>query len=399
MIISATGLALPRLAEELGLTSVQQGSLVSIQFIGFTIAALIGGTLADRFGKLKILRAAFLGLGIATFVFGAAFEFWMTVVGVFFIGAFGGAAQNAITALTTSYDSRRVEANNVFVQIFFTVGAILTPLLLLFFMIQLNRWRYAYYFVATLSIIMVFITTRYKNEDQKRASSIKEAFSQYKKVFKNPTYLIAPIALFLYVAAEIGVWGFAPMFFENQGYGKISGILSSVLIWVSMFAGRALAVRLLKKFNMSKIMFVFGILAIASLSLVIFSNRSTAILWIGVAGFACAPFYPMLVAWMTKLTGEKSSTMLALIMAMGAFGAVAMGWVIGLIVDSFGSRYITIAPAGSFVLLVILIFIFRNKKAENIGVTPSTIRLSVGIEDVDDLIYDIDQALEKSSKN
>lgn len=30
------------------------------------------------------------------------------------------------------------------------------------------------------------------------------------------------------------------------------------------------------------------------------------------------------------------------------------------------------------------------------GVTPNTIRLSVGIEDVDDLIYDIDQALEKS---
>ena len=30
------------------------------------------------------------------------------------------------------------------------------------------------------------------------------------------------------------------------------------------------------------------------------------------------------------------------------------------------------------------------------GVTPNTIRLSIGIEDVDDLIYDIDQALEKS---
>ncbi|MHB8062409.1 MAG: O-acetylhomoserine aminocarboxypropyltransferase/cysteine synthase family protein [Ruminiclostridium sp.] len=30
------------------------------------------------------------------------------------------------------------------------------------------------------------------------------------------------------------------------------------------------------------------------------------------------------------------------------------------------------------------------------GVTPSTVRLSIGIEDVDDLIYDIDQALEKS---
>jgi O-acetylhomoserine (thiol)-lyase len=31
------------------------------------------------------------------------------------------------------------------------------------------------------------------------------------------------------------------------------------------------------------------------------------------------------------------------------------------------------------------------------GVTPDMIRLSVGLEDVDDLIWDIDQALERSA--
>jgi len=364
MILSATGLALPRLAEELGLTSIQQGSLVSIQFIGFAIAILIGGTFSDRFGTLKILAIAFLGLAVSTFMFGASFEFWMTIVGVFFIGAFGSVVENGITALTTSYDSKRVEENNVFTQVFFTVGAIITPLLVLFFMMKFNRWRYAYYVVAALCIIIAFITTKYRNEEQKKAGSMKEAFLQYKRVFKKPTYLIAPIALFLYVGAEIGLWGFAPMFFEKQGYGKISGILSSVLIWICMFVGRALAVQLLKKFSMCKIMLAFGILGIVSLSLVMFSNYSTAVLWISLSGFACAPFYPMIIAWMTNITGEKSSSILAFTMAMGGLGPVAMGWIIGLIVDSFGSRYITLAPACSFVLLVILIFIFRNKKVE-----------------------------------
>jgi O-acetylhomoserine (thiol)-lyase len=32
------------------------------------------------------------------------------------------------------------------------------------------------------------------------------------------------------------------------------------------------------------------------------------------------------------------------------------------------------------------------------GVNPGTIRLSIGIEDADDLIYDLDQALEKSQE-
>ncbi len=37
-----------------------------------------------------------------------------------------------------------------------------------------------------------------------------------------------------------------------------------------------------------------------------------------------------------------------------------------------------------------------EKELLDSGITPNTIRLSIGIEDVDDLIYDIDQALEKS---
>ncbi|HEY5584617.1 MAG TPA: O-acetylhomoserine aminocarboxypropyltransferase/cysteine synthase family protein [Ruminiclostridium sp.] len=37
-----------------------------------------------------------------------------------------------------------------------------------------------------------------------------------------------------------------------------------------------------------------------------------------------------------------------------------------------------------------------EKELLDSGVTPNTVRLSIGIEDVDDLIYDIDQALEKS---
>ena len=364
MILSATGLALPRLQEELGLTSVQQGSLISIQFFGFAIAILLGGTLADRFGNLKILRLAFLGLGVATFIFGAASTYWMTLAGVLFIGAFGSIVQNGITSAAASYDSKNGISNLPFIQTFFTVGAIITPLLLLFFMLQLNKWRYAYYIVAGMCVVMAFITLRYRDEDQKKASSMKEAFLQYKKVFKEPTYLIAPFALFLYVGAEIGVWGFAPMFFESQGYGKTSGILSSVLIWVSMFIGRTISVRLLKRFDMCKIMLVYGVLALVSLILVMFSNQSTAILWIGISGFAYAPFYALLVSWMTKLTGEKSSTILAFTMAMGGLGPVLFGWLTGIIVANYGSRYTTLAPACAFVLLLIIIFVFRNKKKE-----------------------------------
>lgn len=363
MILSSTGLALPRLKEEIGLTSVQQGGLVSIQYFGFTVAVLLGGTLLDKFGKLKILSLSFVILGFAAFLFGAASQYWMTVLGVLLIGGFGSIIQNAIISLGTSYDKHNAEKNNAFINMFFTVGAVLTPVLLLILMLLFNKWRFAYYVVGGLCLLAALITSGYRDEKTGSELSLKDNFSIYVKALKTPAYLIAPFALLLYLGAEIGIWSFAPVFFENQGYGKISGILASILIWLSMFAGRSLSVRLLKKYNMSRILITHGILAVIALTCVIFSGQTASIIWIGISGFACAPFYPLLVTWMTQITGEKSSSALALAMAIGSMGAVLAGWISGMVVDTWGARYITAIPALSVALVVVLLAVFKNKKA------------------------------------
>lgn len=365
MILSATGLALPRLAEELKLTSLQQGSLVSVQFLGFTPGVLLGGTLSDSFGRLKVLRFAMAGLGMATFIFSISVYYAITVLGIFLIGFFGSICQNAIVSLATAYDSKKADENNALIQVFFTVGAVITPLMLMLFMMRLNLWRVAYYIIAVLCIGMALFSLKYRDRAHTEGTSLKEAFRQYKSAFVKPIYLVSPIALFLYVGAETGLWGFAPTFFESRGYGKISGIIASVLIWVTMLLGRLLSVRLLKKIDMVKILLAHGVFAVVSLTMVIFSSHTTAIIWIALSGFACAPFYPFLTIWMTRLTGEKNSTMLAFNMAAGALGPVVMGLFTGMIVEDYGSRYITSVPSFALVLAVVILFIFRNRKAES----------------------------------
>lgn len=365
MILTSTGLALPRLKEEIGLTSVQQGSLVSIQYFGFTVAVLVGGTLIDKVGKLRIMSLSFGILGLSAFLFGAASQYWMTVLGVLLIGAFGSIAQNGIITLATNYDNKSAEKNNAFIQLFFTVGAVLTPLLLLVSMLQFNNWRLAYYMVGLFCILLAGITLSYREEKAPAAIALKDKFALYVKALKTPSYLIAPIALLLYVGTEIGIWGFAPVFFENQGYGTFSGILTSILIWLSMFVGRTISVRLLRKYNIIHILIAHGILAVIALTCVIFSGQTASIVWISIFGFACAPFYPLLIAWMTRITGEKSSSALALTMAFGSMGAMLMGWLSGMVVDTWGARYITAVPAFSLIMLIILLLVFRNKKVEN----------------------------------
>ncbi len=363
MLLSSTGLALPGLKEEIGLSSVQQGSLVSIQYFGFSIAVLLGGLLFDRFGKLFILRLSFGLIGLSAFLFGWAANYWMAVTGVLLIGAFGSIAQNGITYLSTNYEVRKAEKNNAFVQLFFTVGALLTPIIMLIMLRLFDNWRYAYHIIGICCFIMALATLKYREEKAPAGTSGENSLRVYLTALKKPSYLIAPFALFFYVGAEIGIWGFAPIFFEDQGYGRISGILASILIWVSMFAGRIISVRLLRRYNMMPILLANGVLAVAALTGVIFSGQAAAIVLIGIAGFAFAPFYPLLVTWMTTITGEKSSGALALAMAFGSLGAVLAGWLSGMVVETWGAGYITAIPAVSVLVVIILLFIFRNKKA------------------------------------
>ncbi|WP_024832524.1 MFS transporter [Ruminiclostridium josui] len=365
MILSSSGLAMPRLAEELGFTSVQQGSMVSIQFLGFTLGVLIGGTLVDSYGGQKILRAAFAGLGAATLIFGFSRYYIMTMAGIFFIGFFGSICQNAIVSLTTAYDTQKADSNIAFINVFFTVGAIITPLLLLMFTVFLGMWRITYYIIGILFLGMALYTVKYKGHSEVNTVSLKNTLKQYKIVFTRPINMVAPLTLFLYVAAETGLWGFAPMFFESRGYGKISGIAASIFIWAAMFAGRTLSVRLIKSIDMVRILLVHGILAIISFVMVIYSNQGMAIAWFALAGFACSPFYPLLTIWITRLTGEKSSTMLAFNMGAGALGPVVMGLFTGMIVSSYGSSYTTAVPAFAMLLAVIILFLFRNRKSEH----------------------------------
>lgn len=362
MLLSSTGLALPGLKEEIGLTSVQQGSLVSIQYFGFTIAVLLGGLLFDRFGKLGILSLSFGIIGLSAFLFGWAANYWMAVTGVLLIGASGSIALNGITYLSTNYDVRNAEKNNAFVQLFFTVGALLTPVIMLIMLKLFDNWRYAYHITGICCIIMALATRKYREKKAPAGTSRENSLRVYLTALKKPSYLIAPFALFFYVGAEIGIWGFAPVFFEDQGYGRISGILASILIWVSMFAGRIISVRLLRRYNMIRILLANGVLAVAALTGVIFSGQTAAIILIGIAGFAFAPFYPLLVTWMTTITGEKSSGALALTMAFGSLGAVLAGWLSGMVVETWGAGYITAIPAVSVLMVIILLFIFRKKK-------------------------------------
>ena len=118
--------------------------------------------------------------------------------------------------------------------------------------------------------------------------------------------------MFLYLGAEIGIWAFAPLYFELNGFGVMSGIVSSIFIWFLMLIGRMITARTVKKTKVVTIMIASSCAQIVILGMLFFASANLAVVLISLAGFACAPFFPLIMSWMVDITGDESSSMIAL---------------------------------------------------------------------------------------
>ena len=151
MLLTCIGLALPRLTDQYGFELWQQGALVSIQYIGFTVAVIIGGALSDKLGQHKVIAGSLIGAAAAMALFGSVVNYIMAVVAAILIGAFGSVLENAITAVVMRKENEKRDLHNVLVQVAFSAGAMLFPLVYLFSLKVLGNWRVAYYAAAAYS--------------------------------------------------------------------------------------------------------------------------------------------------------------------------------------------------------------------------------------------------------
>lgn len=362
MALTGIGLALPRMGQEMGFTEAQLGLLVSVQYAGFTVAVIAGGALSDRYGASRMLRLGLLGAAAAAALFGSAWAYWAAVLAALLTGAFGSIMENSITALAMAGERR--DRNNILVQVAFSAGAIVLPLLYWLSLSRFGAWRPPYWALALLAFAFCVFTPRRKEEGREHAAPAKPALAQYLAFFRRPAYLIAPIAMFLYVGAEIGLWAFAPVFFENGGYGSYSGAVSGALIWFFMMLGRLITARVVDKLGIARTMAAFGALACASLVMMMLSHGAWAVAWTAAAGFACAPFFPLIMSWMVRITGSSSGSGIAFTMAAGTLGPVALGGVTGAIAGRFGTQWVMLVPLACFVGIFILLALF-GKFGEN----------------------------------
>ena len=99
--IQASGVAAPRIAAQLHLGPGQMGWAGSVAMIGMMIGAVLGGSLADRWGRKPVLAVSVAAFGVFSLATAASWSFETLVLARFLTGlGFGGAIPNLMAIAT-----------------------------------------------------------------------------------------------------------------------------------------------------------------------------------------------------------------------------------------------------------------------------------------------------------
>jgi AAHS family 4-hydroxybenzoate transporter-like MFS transporter len=122
--VQAMGFVAPALTAQLHITRAALGPVISMGLFGMMIGALVGGPVADRFGRKPVLVACSFAFGVFTLLTSTATTLQSLTIFRFLTGlGLGGAMPNAIS-LTSEYMPKRLRATAVTIMFSgFSLGA------------------------------------------------------------------------------------------------------------------------------------------------------------------------------------------------------------------------------------------------------------------------------------
>ena len=243
------GPLLPAIAADLAIGYGQAGILLAVQFLGSLTAELIGGPLADRFGKRPFLLAG--GLFILTGAGGCALAgdfrlllFWNAVLGAGL--AIYNVGINALCADSAS--AAKGKALN-YLHFFFGAGSILGPLLTAFCLNVFQSWRATFALVTLLPLLISFALPGLRLEEKQRPAGAKKEISPYRDSFLWAAGLFS----FVYVGLEVSISGWITAFWSKIAlHGAFPAQLPVGVFWAALTFGRLCCGRLVDRVSFSR---------------------------------------------------------------------------------------------------------------------------------------------------
>ena len=313
----------------IGLTPQQTGLLVSAQNVGFILAVLVAGGLADSTRKPRLLAAGSLILGVSFFLFYLWRPYGWNLLIMFFIGTGIGTYEGVADAMLLDLHQERqalfISINHFFV----TFGCLAITLYLLF--LQMD-WRRSIVQSAAVVLVLAMIYAFSRTGSGRPATDTLRGRLSFLKTQ-------AVLALFLAVATigtgiELGLTALLTGFLMSlRGYDLVASKVGLILLLCGVAAGRVILGLLSARGRILGLIIALYAAAAVFSAILFFAGLSVLLTGIVlfILGMTVSALFPLLIALTGLIYKDLAGTALGILKLGVPLGGVLIPFLLSVI--------------------------------------------------------------------
>lgn len=333
------GATLSSLLVDLDFSYAQGGSILFAAYLGFFIATLVAGVLADSLGNRMILILAGGLISAGILAFAAANGFWLLFAALLIIGLGMGCIEVSGNGLIVQLHPLNRGRYLNLLATFHGIGALIAPLYAGWLLNAGVSWRQVFQYSLPLALLLTlaFVLTPVpvKRAAQPSAAAGFDWLAVGKLGFTRRMIWFY-LAIAFYVGAELGIAAWVVEFLQqSKGFG-----LTGATGFLSLFFGMIMLGRVAGSLVVERIGYLRSVLSAASAGLLclligIFGPPALAF-FIPLCGLFFSIIFPTITAVVSDVNKEKTNTILGLLFAAGGVGGAICPWVIGVVSNGVG---------------------------------------------------------------
>jgi MFS transporter, FHS family, glucose/mannose:H+ symporter len=357
------GPTLPPMIAELGINYGTGGNIFFSQYVGFLIATLLTGILADKFGlKLVILLAgALLAIGVGGY--STLKTASLLSVSLFIIGLGLGAFELGPNAVIVSlYRTQKGLYLNL-MSVMHGLGATLAPLFAGWLFSMDVNWRTIYRWDLLLIAIFIIFSLFLRFPKAEKMASLN--FKDVTRVAFKGDVPLYYLAIMFYVSAEIGIASWLVIYLQEiRGISVAASNQSLALFFAMLMFGRFLGSFFVQRLGYLRSVLIAAFLAIVSLSIGTFTSLA---FFLPLTGFFFSIIFPTITAAVSDTHHENVNTLLGLLFTFAGLGGVFGPWLAAWGSEFFGLQigFTVNLILASMTFLFLLILFRKNKNGKN----------------------------------
>jgi MFS transporter, FHS family, glucose/mannose:H+ symporter len=348
------GPILPYLTHRWNLTDEQAGLFFSTQYFGSFLGTLVTSWLLPRMGFSKVISAGYLCFALGMACVGLGPWFFSTV----FVAIYGlgyGLANPSINLRATHLPSANVAAAVSLLNFSWGIGAVSSPFLVAYFLGHLSLRALAVSLtVCFLALAAVHFVQKAKPVAS-RENRPKRSLAVWRATLQPAPWVSLALLFCLYVGIEISVGGWVALD-EKRMVGFATGKMAAApaFFYGFLLLGRFLVPVALKRFSQLALCVAGLVLATVGVALVAFA-QTPGVLHAGalLAGFGCAPQYPIYITWLAAIFKDDATWLAALFFGAAGIGSSLIPWLVGVVASQTHSlRFGFMLPIGCALLMI-----------------------------------------------